>query len=317
MKGPPQQRGAEGQEMHLPTCPSKVTITRSCAQPGLCFLAEGTRVYIMYITGFLVTKVGVPHVGGIKASRLCCYHFATLNKAQGLQRCLGYNTDLSPALRRSTVVAPISLLVLCPSAPCHPAWETTPWSSPVVTSATGQLPHISLSRSALSHPMLGPLLVRTHPNMYPACVSTKGRFDITNKQLSTEPLMVTKEPWNLSLPCRWCGHSKHSEACMGTSGGKGRKHADLSSLKRLNFLLSLNLAPEPFWWRLPSQTMCSVFLTRIRVRVEIPFISRLGFLLLFSGKKKEKEPKGRTRQTESPLSLFQILQRYYFILIMI
>ena len=104
---------------------------------------------------------------------------------------------------------------------------------------------------------------------------------------------------------------------MGTSGGKGRKRADFSSLERLNFHLSLDLAPEPFWRRLPSQTMRSVFLTSVRVRVETPFVSRVGFLLLFSGKKKEKEPKGRPQQTESPPSLSQILQRYYFILIMI
>ena len=39
------------------------------------------------------------------------------------------------------------------------------------------------------------------------------------------------------------------------------------------------------------------------MRVKIPFVSRLGFLLLFSGKKKEKEPKGRPRQTVSPVSL--------------
>lgn len=114
---------------------------------------------------------------------------------------------------------------------------------------------------------------------------TKGQ-----SQLSTEPLTVT----SFSLPCRWCGCSKQSTACTGTCGSKGRKHADLSSLGRLNFFLSLNLAPEPFWWRLPSQTMCSVFLTRVWVRTEIPFVCRLGFLLLFSGKKKSKGAQGQT-----------------------
>lgn len=61
-----------------------------------------------------------------------------------LQRCLGCNTDLSPALLRPTVVAPI--YILCPSA-----WETAPQSSPVVTSVTDQLPHMPLG-SHLTQP---------------------------------------------------------------------------------------------------------------------------------------------------------------------
>lgn len=194
LKGPLQQRETERQGMHLPAWPAKVTITRSRAQPGFCFLAEGTRVHITYVTGFLVTKVGVPHTGWIKASRLCCNHFATLNKAQGLQRCLGCKADPSPALRRSTVDGSnlsSCFLSLCPIPPSlanpsseQPCGHQHHW--PASSHLSGLIP-----RSALSHPMLGPLLGSTHRNIYPACVSTKGHFVISTKQLITKPLMVT------------------------------------------------------------------------------------------------------------------------------
>lgn len=78
---------------------------------------------------------------------------------------------------------------------------------------------------------------------------------------------------------------------MGTSRGKGRNQADLSSLERMNFLLSLNLAPEPFWWRLPSQTECSVFLTRIQGRAEIPFLA--GWAFPFLKKRRRKGAQGQ------------------------
>lgn len=51
-----------------------------------------------------------------------------------------------------------------------------------------------------------------------------------------------------------------SKACVGTGGGKGWKRADLSALEMQNFLLSIKSGPEPFWWGMPSQTTCSVFL---------------------------------------------------------
>lgn len=81
--------------------------------------------------------------------------------------------------------------------------------------------------------------------MHPATMSNKGHFVIGNVQLSTEPVMVTiLEP----LPCLADNEAAASRARYAWEPAQAREesNADLSSLERLNFLLSLNLAPEPF-----------------------------------------------------------------------
>lgn len=70
----------------------------------------------------------------------------------------------------------------------------------------------------------------------------------------------------------------------------------------MNFLLSLNLAPEPFWWRLPSQTKCSVFLTSIQGRAEIPFLAGRVFPFLKRGGEKKRSP----RAAPDKLSLLRL-----------
>lgn len=128
------------------------------------------------------------------APRLRCYHFAALNKAQGLQRCLGCNADPKPSSPKVccggsdlSSHSP-SICPMPPSPGNHPLEQ--PCGHQRHRSASLHLSGLT-SHSSLSHPVLGPLLGSAHPNTHPACMSTKGHFATGNEQLSTEPPTVT------------------------------------------------------------------------------------------------------------------------------